>query len=404
MAPPKRKSTAFYRGDAGREKAEEELARQKARQEARKEQGNQPFRFRVPVGGTTQYVILDDAPDFFRFEHNLKNPQTGFWDTFTGCVKEWDNCPVCAVAERESYYAMYLTVLDFTEFKTKDGQKHEFSRKLLVIKPAQQKKFQRAFSKAEKDGRTLRGTIVEVTRDGEKDSAIGNDIEFIDVMDEDELTTYVRSWKDKEGKKHTEKCYEPYDYEQLFQEPDTEQLRALVGAAPAPGSRAHEDRELGRRSSSRRGRDEDDEDYEPAERKSRMGGKGRSRDADEDEDGGDEEDSRPARGRSSPARGRRTAADDEQETRRPARNARGRSDEDDSEDENGEDDEDSRPARRTAGRRSSEEDSKPARGSSRRSRDEDEEPPFDPDEEDDDSGSRRKAPGVGRRVQARGRR
>lgn len=353
MAPPKRKSTAFYRGDAGREKAEEELARQKARQEARKEQGNQPFRFRVPVGETTQYVILDDAPDFFRFEHNLKNPQTGFWDTFTGCVKEWDNCPVCAVAERESYYAMYLTVLDFTEFKTKDGQKHEFSRKLLVIKPAQQKKFQRAFSKAEKDGRTLRGTLVEVTRDGEKDSAIGNDIEFIDVMDEDELTTYVRSWKDKEGKKHTEKCYEPYDYEQLFQEPDTEQLRALVGAAPAPGSRAHEDRELGRRNS-RRGRDEDDEDYEPAERKSRMGGNGRSRDADEDADGEDEEDSRPAR--------------------------------------------------RTAGRRSSEEDSKPARGSSRRSRDEEDEPPFDPDEEDEDSGSRKKAPGVGRRVQARGRR
>lgn len=376
----KRKSTAFYRGSAGREKADEELARQKARAEARKEQGNQPFRFRVAVGGTTQFVILDDAPDFYRFEHNLKNPQTGFWDTFTGCIKEWDNCPVCEAAGRDSYYALYFSVLDLTEFKTKDGTKHEFSRKLLVVKPAQQKKFIRAYTKAEKEGRTLRGAIFEVTRDGDKDSSIGNDIEFIEFMEEDELAGYVRSWKDKDGKKHTEDCSEPYDYDAMFEEPDADQLRALVGAEPTPGSRAHERKALGG-SSSRRGRksddDDDDEAYEKPERNQKMHGKGRSRDEeDEDEDEGDEAPRRPARSRKGEdaAPARRTAS------------RRGRDEED-----GDEDDDDAPPARRTSR----------ATAAKGRGRNVDDDPPFDPDEDDDDGG---KAPGVGRRVKARGRR
>ena len=400
---PKR-GAAFYRGDAGRQKAEEELARQKAAAEARKEQGNMPFRFRVGVGDTTQFVVLDDSPDFYRFEHNLKNPKTGFWDTFTGCVKEWDNCPVCDVAERESYYAMYLSVLDLTPFKTRDGEEHEFSRKLLVVKPAQQKKFQRAYAKAEKDGRTLRGAIFEVTRDGEKDSAIGNDIELIEFMDEDELATYTRSWKDKDGKKHTEDCSEPFDYEKLFQEPDAESLRALVGGSPTPGSREHEERELGGRSSrsSRRRADEDDDgDYEPADRKSRMKGdrnaskgRGRSRDEEDEDEGEDEEDSGSSRRPSS--RGR-----DEKPARSSTRRGREAADEDEDEDEEPED----KPARRGAAKR----DEKPARSSTRRGRGADsDDPPFDTDEDEDEDGDDdrggKKAPGVGRRVSARGRR
>lgn len=403
---PKR-GAAFYRGDAGRQKAEEELARQKAAAEARKEQGNMPFRFRVGVGDTTQFVVLDDIPDFYRFEHNLKNLKTGFWDTYTGCIKEWDNCPVCDVAERESYYAMYLSVLDLTPFKTRDGEKHEFSRKLLVVKPAQQKKFQRAYAKAEKDGRTLRGAIFEVTRDGEKDSAIGNDIELIEFMEEDELATYTRSWKDKDGKKHTEDCSEPFDYEKLFQEPDAESLRAIVGGSPTPGSRAHEERELGGRSSSRSRRraDEDDDgdgDYEPADRKSRMKsersapkGRGRGRDDDADDDADDDGDDT-----SSSRRPSRKGRDE-----KPARTTGRRSSRDDDADGDDEDDGDAEDTRTT--RRSSR-DEKPARSSTRSRRgSEDDDPPFDTDGDGDDDGDDRggrKAPGVGRRVSARGRR
>lgn len=323
MVQRARKSTAFYRGDAGREKADEELVKQKARQEARKEQQNQPFRFRVKSGESTQFVILDDAPDFYRFEHNLKNPQTGFWDTFTGCVKEFDNCPVCEVAGRESYYALYFSVLDLTPFETRDGTKHDFSRKLLVVKPAQQKKFIRAYSKAEKDGVSLRGAIFESTRDGDKDSAIGNDIEFIEYMDEEELATYIRTWKDKEGKKQSENCSEPYDYEELFEEPDADSLRALVGGDPVPGSRAHERKALGSQAGStrRRGRaDADDADddppqtprsrgrateYEAPARSERMRGRAAPADHDDDPDGDPEPAAR------TPARARRGAVEED---------------------------------------------------------------------------------------------
>lgn len=371
------RGAAFYRGEAGMRKGDEELARQKAQQEARKEQGNIPFRFRVTVGETTQFVVCDDAPDFFRFEHNLKNPRTGHWDTFTGCVKEWDNCPVCQVAERESYYAMYLTVVDFTPFETKDGTNHEFSRKLLVVKPAQQKKFQRAYIKAQKDGRTLRGAIFEATRDGDKDSAIGNDIEFIEYMDEEELTGYVRSWKDKEGKKHTEQCSEPLDYEALFAEPDTESLRLQVGGTPAPGNRAHEDRELGRRP--RRGaKTEEDEEYEPAERTQRMSSTPRRGRAAPEEEAEDEP--APTRGRTA---GRRPAREEPEDEPAPVRG-------------------------RTAGRRpapveEAEDEPAPLRRGAATRRAPVEEPPFDDDPEDEAPPARGKAPGVGRRPIARGR-
>lgn len=371
MVQKSRKSTAFYRGDAGRQKAEEELVRQKAKAEARKEQGNQPFRFRVAVGGTTQFVVLDDAPDFYRFEHNMKNPQTGYWDTFTGCVKEFDNCPVCEITGKESYYALYFSVLDLTEFKTKDGVKHEFSRKLLVVKPAQQKKFIRAYNKAEKDGRTLRGAIFEVTRDGDKDSSIGNDIEFVEFMEEDELSGYIRTWKDKEGKKHTEDCSAPYDYEDMFEEADADKLRAIVGGEPPAGSReANRRAGVGGRSRARDADAEDDEEeYEKPARSQRMKPGSKRRDEEEEEE---EAPRRSARSRK--------PAEEEEEEETPRRSARSRKPADDEE----------------------EEEAPPSRGrSSAKGRKE--EVYDDGDDEEDDDPPRR-APGAGRRLQPRGRR
>lgn len=341
------KNRAVYRGAAGAQKAEEELKLQKARAEARKEQGLMPFRFRVGVGDTTQFVVVDDAPDFYRFEHNMKNPATGFWDTFTGCTKEWDNCPACETLGRESYYAMYLTVIDFTHFKTKDGTKHEFSRKLLVVKPAQQKKIQRAYAKAQKDGGTLRGCIFEVTRDGDKDSSIGNDIEMVEVMDEDEMLTYTRSWKDKEGKTQTERCHEVFDYDALFPEPDSEDLRKTVGGQPTPGSRAHVDKELGGRPSRGRAAPRDEEEEEEAPVRTRRGAAPREEE--------EEAPVRPRRGAApraeeeAPVRPRRGAAprdeeDDEGDWQEPVR-SRGRAAPVEADEE-----EDEPPPRRAAGR------------------------------------------------------
>lgn len=233
--------STHFRGEEGRRRAEQELEKQRAAAEARKSGQGQPFRFRVPVGETRQVVVVDDAPDFFQYEHNLKNPKTGFWDIFTGCVSEYDNCPVCESSGKDAYYAMYLTVIDLTPYKSKSGDQVDFSRKLMVVKPAQQKKFTRFF---EREG-TLRGAIFDMTRDGDKDSSIGNDIEFVEFMPEDELATYTREWMDREKKRHVEDCTVPFDYEKLFPEPTVDALRAIVGGRPAPGSREQEQEELG---------------------------------------------------------------------------------------------------------------------------------------------------------------
>lgn len=318
-----RKAATFYTGAAGREKADKERERAAARAEMRKNQPFAPFRFYVPVGETRQAIIVDEEPNFFRYEHALQNPRTKRWDTFTGCVMESDNCPVCEATGKDPTYIMYLTVIDLTPFETSDGKTVEFSRKLLAVKPAQQKKFQRLFEKAEAKGESLRGMLIEFTRDDDKSASIGNDIEFVEYVDEDDLLTYTRSWKDKDGKKHTEECHEPIDYEAIYGDVDVDQLRALVGGEPTPGSRKHESAALGRRGR----KSADDDDYESPSRTSRMKTKAKKRTDDEEEEEDDEDDAPPARGRRATAKTKAA----------PATRSRKPSVEDDEDDEEEED-------------------------------------------------------------------
>ncbi len=321
--------SGFVRGDAGRARTDTELKRQKERSEQRRAQANKPFRFYVPVGETRQFIICDDAPDFFLYEHALKDAEGRWGRMFCGCIKEFANCPVCRTAERESYYAMALTIVDLTPFDTRDGDTVEFSRKLLIVKPQQQKKFLRFY---QKEG-TLRGALFETTRDGEKDATIGNDIEFLEFVSEKEMESYVRTWKDREGKRHTENCAEPYVYEEVFDEPTEEALLAIAGGDPVPGSRAANDRELGARSrppsgrAARRGRAADD-DWEDAE-DTRKFGRGKDAAADDADDADDEPPARPSRRRSAepeeaaPTRSRtRRAAEPEDQDDPPARPSR----------------------------------------------------------------------------------
>lgn len=315
-APAKNRPSAFIRGSAGMAKTDEEIQKGKDKAEQRRAQQGKPFRFYVPVGETRQFIICDDAPDFFMYEHALRNAEGQWGRLFAGCIKEHENCPLCQGAERESYYMLALTIVDLTPFETKDGNTVEFSRKLLIVKPQQQKKFLRFF---QREG-TLRGALFEVTRDGEKDAQIGNDIEFKEWVEETEMETYYREWKDREGKKHEEFCSEPYVYEEIFDEPTMESLLALSGGEPSPGSRAANARELGRGRG--RGGDRDDP---PARGRTTAPARGR-RGASEDgwEDGQD--DREYGKGRAAPTRGRGRAEpdDDAQDDDPPARPARGR--------------------------------------------------------------------------------
>lgn len=286
-APPARSSG--YSGAAGRAKMEEAQARAEAQKEARAMNANTPFRFFMAPGDTREIVIIDEAPDWFRYEHNLQS-DSGRWDVFTACLNEHTNCPVCSASQRQPYFAMYLTILDLTPYTNRDDEEIPWSKKLLVVKAAQQKKIMRLF---ERHG-TLRGMVLTMSRDSDKDAQIGNDIEFVEFMDEDALAEYVTEYEDREGKVHEVIGSEPFDYDMLFPEPTEEMLEGLVGGRGSAGSRSSDRRELSR------------DNRRPSAPSSRGGRGGRAAPADDWE----EPEAPPRRGRA--------AADDAPPARRSA--------------------------------------------------------------------------------------
>lgn len=291
-----------YRGSAGLRKMEEEHERQEAQREASKNMMGAPFRFFCPVGESREIVIVDEEPDFFRYEHNLKNNRSGRWDIFTACINENANCPVCKNAERPSYFAMYLTIIDLTPYETRDGDQVPWSKKLLVVKSAQQKKIVRLYERH----KSLRGMILQMTRDGEKDASIGNDIEFVEFMSEEDLETYESEYTDQNGKVHEVLGMEVFDYDELFPEPTEQSLRAIVGGKAEAGSREEDDREHGSargRAASRARGTREAEDDAPAERSRPARGASRGRTAEVDPDEQEvEQEERPARGRAASTR------------------------------------------------------------------------------------------------------
>lgn len=229
---------AYYTGDEGVNRIDEEIEAAKAR----RANSNGPWRFFVDVGGTRDFVIVDDKPTFFRYEHEFKIPGQK-QRLHVGCVKMHDNCPGCAKDEKESYYGMYLTVIDLTPYTNKNNEEVPFMKKLMLVKSQQQKKVLR-FMERQEQGGLLRGCMIRASRDGEKEPRIGNDWEYLGCMPDEELATYNNEWTDRENKQHVDYGNEPYDYVTLFGNIDAETIRALVGGEPAAGSRAANARAL----------------------------------------------------------------------------------------------------------------------------------------------------------------
>lgn len=197
------------------------------------------------------------------------------------------------------------------------------------------------------------------------------------------METYTRSWKDKDGKKQTEVCHEPYVYEDLFEEPTEENLRALVGGRPSPGSRAADDAALGRPARSRgttKTREAATDDWEDdTDQRTYAGDKKPARTRKSSDTVGEEPPARTVR------RGRQEEEPEEQEepARRPARGAPARGRDDTQRvtrrprtEEPEEADEPETPPRRAA-RTSAESTRAPA--TRRGAAVEDDDPPFDPD-------------------------
>lgn len=359
-APAERPKVASrYRGEEGRRQMREEQQRIQTRREQRRLQGDQPIRFWMPFAGwrkknsrdpasngEREVVVLDAAPDFFRYEHAVLNPDTGFNDLFLDCINEDDTCPVCENTESRSYYALYLTVIDLEPYVNKNGEQVEWTRKLLVVKSGMQRSWARMF---DREG-TLRGAHVKLIRDTDKDPVGGNEIEFIDFYEEAELESFVREFTDRAGKVHVEDCSQPYDYDKLFPPMSKADLERAIGitTGPTPGSREHE---------ATVEEEEDDAEsadapWEPAPAatsRRRSAAVADEEEVDDEDDASAESEAEEDEDAEPPARGRRTATPARTATRPATRAARPTSRKAEPEDdEDGEDEPAPEPATRRA--------------------------------------------------------
>lgn len=237
-----------YTGEDGLRHAREVEERNQAEREARKDIPREPFRYFTPPGTTGDLIIVDEAPRFFRNEHALFNPKTNRYDLFVPCIKEHALCPACDVSDKQPYFAMYLTVIDLVGYENRQREWVDFSKKMLVIKPMQAKKFIRLYDR----NNSLRGMRLEMFRD-RKEDAVHGEPEMTEFVPEEDLLNYVTSYIDQDKQEIIVDCSEPFDYEAIYPELTERSLRALVGGSPPPGSREDDDRQLGRQPASRTG-------------------------------------------------------------------------------------------------------------------------------------------------------
>lgn len=225
-------------GDAALEVARREITRSRDLAAKRASGNYMPFRFRVPVGESREIVLLDSDFGFCFYEHQLLNSQTGKWDIYETCPKEFESCPVCdgAAGGKPSYYVMMLTCIDLTPWVTKKGEEVPYSRRLLPVK-AQLFDF---MDRLRKRHGNLRGVQLLMNRDTPQSLSIGQP-EFQELHSEEAImqsfaSEAVLGQDGRVVKPENADCF-AFDYPSLFKSPSAEDLRKRYGGTAPAGSR-----------------------------------------------------------------------------------------------------------------------------------------------------------------------
>lgn len=198
----------FERGEAGFKKAAQKREQQQEDYERMK---NTPFDFRLKPGEEAEVVILDRDEPFFTTLHKVKGAN-GRWEDAVCIADTGEACPLCSSTGKEGSYTMILTILDKRPYKIKNGPNAgktiKASRKLFMVKGRNLPKFERQFKRR---GGKWRGLRVNCARSGEKEAAIGEDLEFRGVIKEAVLAKY--------GEESV-----PAPYEEIFPIPTAKEL------------------------------------------------------------------------------------------------------------------------------------------------------------------------------------
>lgn len=205
-----RAATGFDRGATGFKKAAQKRERQEEEYQRKKET---PFDFRLKPGDEAEVVILDSEEPFFVNLHKVKNAQ-GRWEDAVCIADTGVTCPLCSSLGKEGAYTMVLTILDRRPYKVKSGPNAgktiKVSKKLFMVKGRNLPKFERQYKRNKGNWRGLR---ILCRRDGDKEAAIGEDLEFLGKVKETALAKY---------KEHSV----PAEYEKIFEMPTAKELAA----------------------------------------------------------------------------------------------------------------------------------------------------------------------------------
>lgn len=189
-------------------------------------------RFWLPQDKPNSITFLDgnlvdgmlDIP--FLYEHQIN--MNGSWRNWFICTQDSEPCPICE-GDNKPYYAGFLTVIDHSEYKTKDGLTHKDTVKLFVAKRDTIKQLQLMATK--RGG--LRGCTFDVLRTGDKSPSVGSTFDFTEKLTDQQLKAKF-------------KVSDPMDYNKLFTEAymPAKELRKLgfgSMAGPVGGEAADDD-------------------------------------------------------------------------------------------------------------------------------------------------------------------
>jgi hypothetical protein len=210
-----KKAAGFDRGRSGFRKAADKKRMQDEEYERKK---NTPYDFRLKPGDEAEVVVLDTEEPFFVSVHKFKH--NGRWTDEVCIADTGQRCPLCDHTGKDGSYTMYLTVLDRRPYKIQKGPNAgkviKASRKLLPVKGRNLPKFERQYRKYEERAGKWRGLRITCRRDGEKEAAIGEDLEFGGIVKESILIKYKEN-------------AQPANYEEIFEMPTAEEIVKRYG-------------------------------------------------------------------------------------------------------------------------------------------------------------------------------
>jgi hypothetical protein len=210
VSSKKSASAGFDRGSAGFAKAKQKRERQEEDYQRKKDT---PFGYWLKPGTEAEVIILDKGAPFFVSMHKVKGSNGKYVDEV--CIADTgQHCPLCVSTGKEGSYTMVLSVLDRRPYTQRDGKVIKVSKKLAFVKGRNLPKFQRIYEG--KANENLRGIKLTTRRDGEKESAMGEDIEFGGRVSEEFLAKFGEVGK-------------AADYTKIFAMPTAAELKKRYG-------------------------------------------------------------------------------------------------------------------------------------------------------------------------------